>query len=246
MVTGADPPAATLLYRVVRALLRPLVQLLFRPTVEGLVHVPDRGPAVLCANHLSVLDPVVVGIVLQRPVVYLAKSEYFRGPSKLLFEHLGVQPVAREGGSAARASIDRGTQVLRDGALLGLYPEGTRSPDGRLYRGKTGSVRLSVRAGAPIIPVALIGTRQAMPPNAWLPRPRPVTVRFGAPLRFDDADGGDVDLRAAADTMMRAIAQLSGQTYVDSYARPVGPTRGPAPSVDPSRRRAGRRSGDGT
>ncbi len=222
MRTHAGSDHAPIVYRVLRAMLRPLVIRLLRPTVEGVEHVPATGPAILCPNHLSAVDTVLVPMVVPRPVVYLAKSEYFRGPWRWLFSSAGVVPVAREGGSAGRASLDRGTDVLRSGALLAMFPEGTRSPDGRLYRGRTGPIRLALRTGAPIIPIGLIGTDTVMPPHTHWPRVAPVTVRFGTPLVVggDGADGADVDLRAETDTLMRAIRSLTRQTYVDVYARP--------------------------
>lgn len=223
-----DPNRPPMLYRAVRGMLRPIVLGALRPTVEGGEHVPARGPAILCANHLSMLDPVLVPLLLDRPVVFLAKSEYFRGPSRWLFHHLGVVPVERQGGSAAQASLDRGTEVLRSGGLLSLFPEGTRSPDGRLYRGKTGPIRLALRSGAPIVPVGLIGTREVMPPHTCRPRPgTPVTVRFGAPMSVGGSDAA-VDLRGEADRLIRTIRALSGQTYVDAYARPAQRARGVA------------------
>lgn len=219
MGTPADPNRAPPLYGAIRAVLRPIVLGALHPTVEGLANVPDEGPAILCANHLSMLDPILVPLLLERPIVFLAKSEYFHtGPSRWLFDSLGVVPVAREGGSAARASLDRGTEVLRSGGLLCLFPEGTRSPDGRLYRGKTGPIRLALHTGAPIVPVGLSGTREVIPPHTFLPRlGARVTVRFGAPLEV----GGRADLRSEADRLMLVIRSLTGQTYVDAYARPV-------------------------
>ena len=219
MRTPTDPNRAPPLYAALRIVLRPIVLGAVRPTVEGIGHVPDRGPAILCANHLSVLDPILVPLLLDRPIVFLAKSEYFHtGPTRWLFDTLGVVPVAREGGSAVQASMDRGTDVLRAGGLLCLFPEGTRSPDGRLYRGKTGPIRLALRSGAPIVPVGLIGTREVIPPHTYLPLlGAAVTVRFGAPLEV----GRAADLRAEADRLMRTIRALTGQTYVDTYARPV-------------------------
>ncbi len=216
-------------YLLLRALVRPVVLLAFRPRVTGLDHIPARGPAILCANHLSNIDPVLVAVVARRPVVYLGKREWFRGPVGGLFRALGVVPVAREGGSAAQAALDRGVEVLRDGAVLGVYPEGTRSPDGRLYRGRTGPIRLAVSSGAPLVPVGIAGTREAMPPHARLPRPRRVAVAVGPPLHVGGSPD-DVDLRTHADELMARIAELSGQTRVDAYAGPAadGPREGPA------------------
>lgn len=218
-----DPPHAPLLYRALKLMLRPLVLGALRPEVDGLHHVPATGPAILCANHLSMLDPVIVPLLLERQVVYLAKSEYFRfWLSRWFFDSAGVVPVAREGGSAARASLDRATDVLRAGGLLSLFPEGTRSPDGRLYRGKTGPVRLALRTDAPVVPVGVIGTREVMPPHARLPHlGNPVSVRFGAPLRITGSADDPGVLRSETNRLMRAIQALSGQVYVDVYARPA-------------------------
>lgn len=210
-----------MLYRTLKAVLRPLVTALMHPRVQGLEHVPATGPAIVCANHLSVIDPVVVALPVPRTVFYLGKSEVFARRWRWLFEHLGVVPVAREGGAAGESSLERGRQVLAASGLLGLYPEGTRSPDGRLYRGKTGAVRLAVRTGAPIVPVGIAGTRRVMPPHARLPRRGPVTVRFGPVIDLrhlhDQADDRRV-LRTATDALMATIATLSGQAYVDVYA----------------------------
>lgn len=219
MPTPAAVPPTPILYRTIRAALTPLVRHFLEPTVEGLDNVPSTGPAILCANHLSVIDSVVVPIIMPRDVRYLGKREYFVGPLGWLFEHLGVMPVAREGGTAAEASLRRGGEVLASGALLGVYPEGTRSPDGRLYRGRTGPVRLAMRTGAPIVPIGLAGTRDVMPPRSRLPRPAPVTVRVGRPLWFPRRHSDDRRfVRDATDEVMRRIMTLSGQTYVDAYA----------------------------
>lgn len=229
MTTTARGTRAPWLYRVLRGILRPAVLLALRPRVTGLEHLPATGPVILCANHLSNIDPVLVAVIVRRPVVYLGKREYFRGPIGWLFRSLGVVPVAREGGTAGQVALDRGAEVLRDGAVLGVHPEGARSPDGRLYRGRTGPVRLAARTGAPLVPVGIIGTRSVMPPHARLPRPRRVAVAVGPPLRVEGPPGA-VDLRAHADALMDHIAQLSGQTRVDAYARPSaeGPRQGPA------------------
>jgi 1-acyl-sn-glycerol-3-phosphate acyltransferase len=208
------------MYRLLRGLLRPLVLGLLRPTVEGVDRVPLTGPAILCANHMSAVDPVLVPIIVPRPIVYLAKREYFVWPSRWFFDSLGVVPVAREGGPAAEASLDRATEVLRSGGVLSLFPEGTRSPDGRLYRGKTGPVRLALRTGAPIVPIGLIGTRAVMPPHTHVPRRGSVIVRFGEPLYVEADD--DAGVRTATDALMLAIRQLTGQSYVDAYAAPAG------------------------
>ena len=229
---------APVLYRLLRAALAPLVTLLFRPRLVGLEHVPGSGPAILCANHVSLLDPVVVAVAVPRPVFYLGKSEYFGRRWGWFFASLGVLPVVRRGGAAGESSLERGRAVLEVGRLLGIYPEGTRSPDGRLYRGKTGAARLAIRTGAPVVPIGVIGSREAWPPGASLPRPGPVAVRFGPPLDFSHLRGRDNDreaLRGATDALMAAIAALSGQTYADVYAmqaRAAQSAADPLPHLD--------------
>lgn len=211
---------ATPLYRLLHAALTPVVRWTMRPTVEGLANLPQSGPAIVCANHLSNVDPVVVPIVCPRPIFYLGKGEYFRGPSRWLFERLGVMPIAREGGSAGERSLARGEQLLRRRAWLGIFPEGTRSPDGCLHRGRTGAVRLAIRTRAPIVPVGIVGTREVLAPHGRVPHRHAVTVRFGRPVpdavipRDEDHDA----VRTATDRVMHEIALLSGQTYVDEYA----------------------------
>lgn len=212
---------APVLYRALKAVLRPLVSVLLHPRVEGLEHLPATGPAILCANHLSIIDPVVVALPVRRTVFYLGKNEVFARRWRWLFTHLGVMPVDREGGPAGESSLERGRQVLAAGALLGLYPEGTRSPDGRLYRGKTGAVRLAIRTGAPIVPIGIVGTRQVMAPHARMLRRAPVTVRFGPAIDLTHLRGQGDDrhvLRTTTDAMMSRIAALSGQVATDVYA----------------------------
>jgi 1-acyl-sn-glycerol-3-phosphate acyltransferase len=221
-VADAAPP----LYRAIKVVLPPVVNALYRPWTEGLEHIPDDGPAILAANHLSFLDSVFLPVVSKRPVFYLGKSDYFSGLQRHFFENVGVMPVARQGGDAGEASLRRGQEVLDDGRLLGIYPEGTRSPDGRLYRGKTGPVRLALRTGAPIIPVAMIGTFEILPADRKMPRLRRVGVRVGRPLDFQARYGADADrdrfvLRSATDELMYEIMVMSGQEYVDEYASKV-------------------------
>jgi 1-acyl-sn-glycerol-3-phosphate acyltransferase len=228
---------APVLYRLIRAALAPVVALLFHPRVEGLEHVPRSGPAILCPNHMSALDPVVVAVAVRRPIFHLGKSEYFSRWG-WLFARLGVLPVARGGGVAAESSLERGRQVLAAGRLLGIYPEGTRSPDGRLYRGKTGAARVAMRTGAQVVPIGVVGSREVWPPGTLLPRPGPVAVRFGPPLDFSHLRGRDNDrsaLREATDVLMAEIARLSGQTYADVYAvqaRAAQAATGPLPELD--------------
>ena len=222
---------APLLYRALHAVVPGMLNALYRPEVEGLEHVPTDEPAILASNHLSTVDVVFMPSVLTRPVYFLAKSEYFTGLSRHFFSNVGVIPVARDGGDAAEASLCKGQEILEAGNLLGIYPEGTRSPDGRLYRGKTGPVRLALRTGAPIVPVAMHGTYDVMPPGARLPRIRRVGVRFGAPLDLSRYAGRAEDrvvLRVATDELML----LSGQEYVDTYAATVKAGGGRSSALD--------------
>ena len=223
-VTVPRSDRAPLLYRVLHAVVPPMVNALYRPEVSGLEHVPDRGPVILASNHLSTLDVLFLPTVVTRPVHFLGKSEYFRGLSRYFFTGVGVVPVPREGGDAAEASLRKGQELLDSGYVLGIYPEGTRSPDGRLYRGKTGPVRLALRTGAPIVPVAMCGTYETMPPGAKVPRIRQVGVRFGEPLdmrRYQGRADDRFTLRSATDELMYELMLLSGQEYVDEYAAAV-------------------------
>ena len=215
---------APVLYRMLHAVVPSLVNALYRPEVEGLEHVPERGPVILASNHLSTLDVVFLPSVVPRPVFFLGKSEYFSGVARYFFSGVGVIPVQRAGGDAAEASLRKGEEVLAGGHVLGIYPEGTRSPDGRLYRGKTGPVRLALRTGAPIVPVAMRGTFETMPPGSKLPRIRRVGLRFGTPLDMTRYAGRADDrfaLRSATDELMYELMLLSGQEYVDEYAAAV-------------------------
>lgn len=213
------------LYRMLHAVLPPMLNAVYRPWTEGLEHVPTSGPAIVASNHLSFLDSVFLPAVLDRPVYFLGKSDYFSGWQRYFFENVGVMPVARQGGDAGEASLRRGQEILESERLLGIYPEGTRSPDGRLYRGKTGPARLAMRTGAPLIPVAMIGTFDILPPHAKIPKIRRVGIRFGRPLdvaaRYGSADDDRFALRSATDELMYELMMLSGQEYVDEYASKV-------------------------
>ncbi|HWB72362.1 MAG TPA: lysophospholipid acyltransferase family protein [Egibacteraceae bacterium] len=215
---------APALYRVMHAVVPPLIKVLYRPEAEGLQRIPRAGPAILASNHLSFLDSVFLPALIDRPIYFLGKSDYFRGWRRHFFENVGVMPVNRQGGDAAEASLRRGREILDRGHLLGIYPEGTRSPDGRLYRGKTGPVRLALRTAAPLIPVAMTGTFEILPPGKLIPRIGPVGVRVGQPLDLspyrEDPEDGDA-LRRATDELMHELAALSGQDYVDEYAGKV-------------------------
>ena len=210
---------------MIRAVLPPVLNAVWRPWMEGVENIPTSGPAILAANHLSFLDSIFLPASLDRPVYYLGKSDYFSGWQRLFFENVGVMPVARQGGDAGEASLRKGEEVLKSGRLLGIYPEGTRSPDGRLYRGKTGPARLALRTGAPIIPVGLIGTNDVLPVDAKFPRMAKVGIRIGRPLnlaeRYRDQSDDRFALRSATDELMYELMMLTGQEYVDEYAAKV-------------------------
>lgn len=214
-----------LLYRAIHSVLPPILTAVYRPWVEGQEHIPTDGPAILASNHLSFLDHFFLPAYVDRPIFFLGKSDYFSGWQKYFFENVGVMPVNREGGDAGEASLRKGAEILEQGKLLGIYPEGTRTPDGRLYRGKTGPVRLSLRTGVPIIPVAMIGVFEILPPGARFPRlGGRVGVRIGKPLDFSRYAGHEDDrfaLRTATDELMYEMMLLSGQEYVDEYAAKV-------------------------
>ena len=216
-------------YWVVKAILGPLLAIFFRPWSQGSDNVPREGPAILAWNHLSFSDHFFGPLPLPRKVTFLAKSEYFTGRglkgliSKAFFHGVGQIPVDRSGGAASDRALHTGLRVLAEGKLLGIYPEGTRTPDGRLYRGKTGVARLALESGAPVIPCAMIGTFELQPPGRLLPRLsiRP-GVRFGKPLdfsRYADLKSDRLVLRAVTDEIMYAVMSLSGQEYVDEDAQ---------------------------
>jgi 1-acyl-sn-glycerol-3-phosphate acyltransferase len=200
---------------------------LFRPWIEGLDRIPDKGPAILASNHLSFSDSFFLPLVVPRPITFLAKSDYFTGRgvkglfSKLFFTGVGQVPIDRTGGRASEAAILTGVRILSEGKLLGIYPEGTRSPNGTLYRGKTGLARMALEARVPIIPVAMVNTYEIQPPGTIIPRLRRVGMRIGEPLDFSRYEGLEDDrfvLRSVTDEVMYELMQLSGQDYVDMYA----------------------------
>ncbi|HET8779290.1 MAG TPA: lysophospholipid acyltransferase family protein, partial [Agromyces sp.] len=200
------------LYRIVRGILRPLVHLVYRPTITGADRVPKHGPVIFASNHLSFVDSIVIPLAAPRPVQFLAKSHYFTGTglsgwvSRTFFGAIGAVSVERGAGAQAQAALDQGRRILESGAAFALYPEGTRSLDGRLYRGRTGVAWLALETGATVVPVGLIGTEAIQPVGAKLPRVRPVTVRFGSPLdlsRHGSASSGRAR-RAATDEIMAA------------------------------------------
>jgi 1-acyl-sn-glycerol-3-phosphate acyltransferase len=217
-------------------ILGPVLRSLWRPWAEGVENIPEHGPAILASNHLSFSDSFFMPLLVPgRKVTFLAKAEYFTTPgvkgffSKLFFSGVGQVPIDRDDPDASRAALTTGVRVLREGKLLGIYPEGTRSPDGRLHRGKTGVARMALEAGVPVIPVAMINTDKIQPTGRRLPklRPRP-GVRFGQPLDFSRYEGmaGDRFVeRSLTDEIMYELMQLSGQEYVDVYAAKVKAAR---------------------
>ncbi|MCX4834079.1 1-acyl-sn-glycerol-3-phosphate acyltransferase [Streptomyces sp. NBC_00006] len=215
-------------YRLLKyVILGPLLRLLFRPRIEGLEYIPESGAAIVAGNHLSFSDHFLMPAIIKRRITFLAKAEYFTGPgirgrlTATFFRSAGQIPVDRSGKEAGKAAIREGLGVLRRGELLGIYPEGTRSHDGRLYKGKVGVAAMALKAGAPVVPCAMIGTFEAQPPGQKIPNMRRVTIKFGKPLdfsRYDGMDGEKAILRAITDEIMYAILELSGQEYVDKYA----------------------------
>lgn len=214
-------------YLLKYVLLGPLLRLVFRPRIEGLEHVPDTGAAIVAGNHLSFSDHFLMPAILKRRITFLAKKEYFTGPglkgrlTAFFFRSAGQIPVDRTGKDAGQAAIREGLGVLSKGELLGIYPEGTRSHDGRLYKGKVGVAVMALKAGVPVIPCAMIGTFEAQPPGKVIPNIHPVTIRFGEPLDFSRYAGMENEkaiLRAITDELIYAILNLSGQEYVDEYA----------------------------
>lgn len=192
--------------------------------------MPSTGAAILASNHLSFSDSIFLPLQTRRPVVFLAKSEYFTGKGikgalvRWFFKSTGQLPIDRSGGKASEASLNTGLNVLGQGQLLGIYPEGTRSPDGRLYRGRTGIARMVLEAKVPVIPVAMIDTEKVQPIGKRLPRIRRIGIVLGEPLdfsRFDGMEGDRIVLRAVTDEIMYELRKLSGQEYVDAYASSV-------------------------
>jgi 1-acyl-sn-glycerol-3-phosphate acyltransferase len=215
-----------MLYGVMHAVVPPLARVVWRPVVEGLDNVPSTGPVIVASNHLSFADSLVIPIVAPRKVVFLAKADYFTGTgvkgaaSRAWFGGLGMIPVDRDDTKAALASLDTALEVLGRGEAFGIYPEGTRSRDGRLYRGRTGVGHLALTSGAPVVPVGLQGTADLQPVGSRLPRLAKVTVRFGEPLRFagrfDGVPAGRAR-REITDEVMTAIQKLSGQQEAGVY-----------------------------
>jgi 1-acyl-sn-glycerol-3-phosphate acyltransferase len=211
-------------------ILGPLLRVLFRPWVRGIENIPASGAAILASNHLSFSDSIFLPLMLRRPVTFLAKSEYFTGKgvkgalTRWFFKSTGQLPIDRSGGKASEASLNTGLGVLSEGNLLGIYPEGTRSPDGRLYRGRTGIARMVLEAKVPVIPVAMIDTEKVQPIGQRLPKIRRVGIVIGAPLdfsRFEGMEGDRIVLRAVTDEIVYELQRISGQQYDDVYASSV-------------------------
>ncbi|MBN0045490.1 1-acyl-sn-glycerol-3-phosphate acyltransferase [Streptomyces actuosus] len=214
-------------FAIIKAVLGPVMRLMFRPQVEGAEHIPGDGPVILAGNHLTFIDSMILPLVCDRQVVFIGKDEYVTGrglKGRLMawfFTGVGMIPVDRDGGRGGVAALMTGRRVLEEGRVFGIYPEGTRSPDGRLYRGRTGIARLTLMTGAPVVPFAMIGTDKIQPGGSGMPRPHKVTVRFGPAMEFSRYEGMDRDryvLRAVTDSVMTEVMRLSGQEYVDMYA----------------------------
>lgn len=215
-----------MIYTALHSVVPPIAKAVWRPTVRGLDNVPATGGVILASNHLSFVDSVVIPVIVPRKVVFLAKSDYFTGPglkgtaTRLWFEGLGMLPVDRDDTKAAISSLDTALEVLGRGEAFGIYPEGTRSRDGRLYRGRTGVAHLALTAGVPVVPVGLRGTQDIQPIDSSLPRLAKVTVEFGEPLDFTSRYDG-VPLgrarRQATDEIMAAIHALTGQELAGVY-----------------------------
>jgi 1-acyl-sn-glycerol-3-phosphate acyltransferase len=219
------------MYWTFKATVLTLLRVWLRPEVSGVSNIP-AGPAILVSNHLSFSDSFLLGAVLSRRLTFLAKSAYFTAPGvkgwlmARFFRGLGQLAIDRDSGRMAKAALDAGVQVLHQGGLLVVYPEGTRSPDGRLYRGRTGVARMALAAGVPVVPVAMMGTERVQPPGTLWPRKAPLSIRIGEPLDFSGYAGAERQrgvLRGITDDIMTELRQLSGQEYVDAFS--PGPHR---------------------
>ena len=213
-----------MVYQALKSFLIPILTLLFRPKVTGLRNVPQSGPVIIASNHLSFSDSIFMPLVVPRKVTFLAKSEYFTSPGikgfvkKMTFIALGQVPVDRSGGRRSEAALLTGLHLLASGACIGIYPEGTRSPDGKLYKGRTGIARMAIESGAAIVPVAMFNTAEIQPTGQVVPKVQRVEMIFGEPLYYS-GDTSDLKvLRQITDEIMEKIQKLSGQEYVDMYA----------------------------
>jgi 1-acyl-sn-glycerol-3-phosphate acyltransferase len=216
-------------YQLSRVVAGPFLHAFGRPRATGLENIPASGPALLASNHLSIVDSVYLPLMLSRPVVFPAKAEYFTAKGPLgrawaaYLRSTNQLAMNRDDTRSATATLEAAADILRAGNLFGFYPEGTRSPDGRLYRGRSGLGWLVLNSGAPVIPIAMIGTRKMLPPGKPVPRPAKIEIKIGKPMEFGHL-AGDPPARARriiADEVMHAIAELSGQEYVHEYASDV-------------------------
>ncbi len=216
-----------MLYRALELTVSPALRAVYRPTVTGLEHVPSTGPVIIAGNHISFADEIFTPLTARRQVFYLAKSEYFTSPGvrgkamAAFFGGIGQVPVDRNATRAAAASVEVCVELLEQGRAFGIYPEGTRSHDGRLYKFRTGVARIALRSGVPVVPVGLVGTDRVQPPGTRKWRVAPVTVNFGAPLDFSgraEDERSARRLREITETIREAVQKLSGQEYVDTYA----------------------------
>jgi 1-acyl-sn-glycerol-3-phosphate acyltransferase len=211
-------------YWVLKAILTPILRFFYRVRVEGAEHLPAEGPVIMAGNHISFCDSVFLPLVLKRRITFVAKAEYFEDPKTAwIFRALGQIPIKREGGSASERALASAREVLLGRGIFGIYPEGTRSPDGRLYKGHTGVGRLALQVRAPVVAVAMIGTREAQPIGQVMPRLfMPITVRFSEPMaweRYYDRADDPLLLRQITDEIMFKIRELSGQEYANRYAK---------------------------
>lgn len=211
-------------YWLMKRTIGPILRFFYRIKVEGLENVPVTGGVIMASNHVSFSDSIFLPLVLKRRITFVAKAEYFEDPKTAwFFRAVGQIPIKRDGGSASQRALESAREVLDNGGVFGIYPEGTRSPDGRLYKGHTGIARLALAAQVPVLAVAMIGTREAQPigqvrPNLF----RPITIRISKPLDFSRYAGethGQLVLRQVTDEIMFELRELSGQTYVNQYCK---------------------------
>ena len=210
-------------YWILKVVLTPILYVVYRIKVEGKEHLPTSGPVILAANHRSFLDSIFIPLLVRRKVTFVAKAEYFDDPKTAwFFRAVGQIPIRREGGNASEGALAAATDVLRAGGVFGIYPEGTRTRDGYLHKGKTGVARLALATGAPIVPVGLIGSDECQPTDARLPRLfKRVTIRFGPairPERYAERADDRLVLRQITDELMFEIGELCGYEYRDTYA----------------------------
>ena len=211
----------------------PLLRTLFRPRLEGVENIPKSGPVILASNHLSFIDSVILPLVIKRRIYFLAASTYFEGRGlgkwavARFLRATGMIPIDRSGGKASEASLKAGMSVLDKGDVLGIYPEGGRSRDGRAHRGRTGVARMALESGAPVVPVAMIDTDKVMSEGKGV-KIRRIGISFGPPLDFSEFAGQKQDhaiLRVMTDRIMDAVVAMSGQEYVDEYGKPSSKKR---------------------